>query len=81
MLFKDVDESKLSPMMQQYFAVKKNYRKSILDQIIDLMEEDSKIVQEKIYAFESYMKKLEYYRKQILYEEGRLRQKDCEYEM
>ena len=30
MLFKDVDESKLSPMMQQYFAVKKNYRNHIL---------------------------------------------------
>ena len=67
--------------MPNYKAVKKNYRKSILDQIIDLMEEDSRIVQEKIYAFESYIKKLEYYRKQILYEEGRLRQKDSEYEM
>ena len=67
--------------MPNYKAVKKNYRKSILDQIIDLMEEDSKIVQEKIYAFESYMKKLEYYRKQIEYEERRWKQKDSEYEM
>lgn len=64
-----------------YKAVKKNYRKSILDQIINLMEEDSKIVQEKIYAFESYMKKLEYYRKQIEYEERRGKYKESEYEM
>ena len=67
--------------MPNYKAVKKNYRKSILDQIIDLMEEDSKIVQEKIYAFESYMKKLEYYRKQIEYEERRGKYKESEYEM
>ena len=30
MLFKDVDVSKLSPMMQQYFEVKKNYKNHIL---------------------------------------------------
>ena len=30
MLFKDVDVSKLSPMMQQYFDVKKKYKNHIL---------------------------------------------------
>ena len=67
--------------MPNYKAVKKNYRKSILDQIIDLMEEDSKIVQEKIYAFESYMKKLEYYRKQIEYENSHSKSRYSDYEM
>ena len=55
--------------------------KSLLDEIIELMEKNSRLVQEQFYAFEMHMKKLEYYRKQIEYEYSLANYKESEYEM
>ena len=54
---------------------------SLLDEIIELMEKNSRLVQEQFYTFEMHMKKLEYYRKQIEYEYSLANYKESEYEM
>lgn len=64
-----------------YKAIKKRYRKNILDELLDLMENNAKAIQDEMDFFERYHNKLEYYRKQIEYENSHSKSRYSDYEM
>ena len=64
-----------------YKAIKKRYRKNILDELLDLMENNARVIQDEMDFFESYHNKLEYYRKQIEYENSHSKSRYSDYEM
>ena len=64
-----------------YKAIKKRYRKNILDELLDLMENNARVIQDEMDFFERYHNKLEYYRKQIEYENSHSKSRYSDYEM
>lgn len=64
-----------------YKTIKKRYRKNILDELLDLMENNARVIQDEMDFFERYHNKLEYYRKQIEYENSHSKSRYSDYEM
>lgn len=72
---------RLNLKTSNYKAIKKRYRKNILDELLDLMENNAKAIQDEMDFFERYHNKLEYYRKQIEYENSHSKSRYSDYEM
>lgn len=64
-----------------YKAIKKRFRQNILDELLDLMENNARSIQNELNFFENYHKKLENYRKQIEYEQSFSKNKYSDSEM